>query len=88
MTSPGSRPMTETGTWRSSRVRAARRSRVRATEHRPAVARGDGSSSSGRADPRLWALLHAQALLQGTAGGAADPAFVEDDRRRLAAWSR
>jgi hypothetical protein len=33
---------------------------------------------------RLWALLHAPALLAGLSGGPADAAFIEDDRRRLA----
>jgi hypothetical protein len=33
---------------------------------------------------RLWSLLHAPGLLSGTARGAHDVSFVEDDRRRLA----
>jgi hypothetical protein len=33
---------------------------------------------------RLWALLNAQALIRGGAGGPDDIAFVEDDRQRLA----
>jgi hypothetical protein len=33
---------------------------------------------------RLWALLNAQALIRGAAGGRYDIAFVEDDRPRLA----
>jgi hypothetical protein len=37
---------------------------------------------------RLWVLLHAQALLRGTAGGRDDVAVIEDDCRRLAGWRR
>jgi hypothetical protein len=33
---------------------------------------------------RLWALLNAQALIRGAAGGQDDIAFAEDDRQRLA----
>jgi hypothetical protein len=33
---------------------------------------------------QLWSLLHAQALLDGTAGGRAGAAFGEDDYQRLA----
>jgi hypothetical protein len=33
---------------------------------------------------RLWALLNAQALIRGAAGGPDDIAYVEDDRQRLA----
>jgi hypothetical protein len=40
---------------------------------------------SRRAALRLWVLLHAQALLRGTAGGWDVVAVVEDDYRRLAA---
>lgn len=56
---------------------------------RHAIAAGDGASGidsiGSRLAVRLWALLHAQALLQGTIGGAAGASYVEDDRRRLAA---
>jgi hypothetical protein len=41
-------------------------------------------SGSHRLGARLWALLHAPALL-GSTGGPGDVAFMEDDRRRLAA---
>jgi hypothetical protein len=41
-------------------------------------------SGSRRVSVRLWALLHAPALL-GSIGGPGDLAFIEDDRRRLAA---
>jgi hypothetical protein len=37
-----------------------------------------------RAGARLWSLLRASALLSGSAGGPYDPAFIEDDRRRMA----
>lgn len=37
----------------------------------------------GRLTARLRGLLQAQALLNGSAGGPYDAAFVEDDRRRL-----
>jgi len=40
--------------------------------------------SSRRVGIRLWAVLHAPALLGGTSGGPGDVAFIEDDRRRLA----
>ena len=55
-----------------------------------AIAVGDGAStadsSMSRLAVRLWALLHAQALLRGTVGGAGGGAsYLEDDRRRLAA---
>jgi hypothetical protein len=34
---------------------------------------------------QIWSLLHAQALLNGTAGGRGDVAVIEDDYHRLAA---
>jgi hypothetical protein len=65
--------MTETG------IRPARHS----------LAAGDGAnaadSSKSRLAMRLWALLHAQALLRGTIGGAGGALNAEDDRWRLAA---
>jgi hypothetical protein len=49
----------------------------------PAVqARGGRGRWAGR---RIWSLLHAQALLNGTAGGRGDAAVIEDDYHRLAA---
>jgi hypothetical protein len=56
---------------------------------RHALAAHDGANAAGssknRLAMRLWTLLHAQALLRGTIGGA-DGAFnAEDDRWRLAA---
>jgi hypothetical protein len=41
-------------------------------------------SKSGLA-MRLWTLLHAQALLRGSVGGAGGALNAEDDRWRLAA---
>ena len=65
--------MTETEIWRAG--------------HSMAV--GDGASAAGsiksRLTVRLWTVLHAQALLQGTIGGAGGASYVEDDRWRLAA---
>jgi len=40
---------------------------------------------SDRAGQRLWALLNAQALLNGGAGTPDGFALIEDDRRRMAA---
>ena len=54
-----------------------------------AIAVDDGASaadsSMSRLAVRLWTLLHAQALLRGTIGGAGSASCMEDDRRRLAA---
>jgi len=54
-----------------------------------AIAVGDGASaaasSMSRLAVRLWTLLHAQALLRGTIGGAGGASCIEDDHRRLAA---
>ena len=60
------------------------------TEFRPArhaLAADDGAagSSKGRLAMRLWTLLHAQALLGGTIGGAGGALTAEDDHWRLAA---
>ena len=68
--------MAETQVWRASRIRQA---------HDGAPTVGGGESRRPRAGVRLWALLHAPALLRGTAGGPGDVTFLEDDRRRLAA---
>ena len=68
--------MAETQVWRASRIREA---------HGGAPAVGGGESRRYRAGVRLWALLHAPALLRGMAGGPGDVTFVEDDRPRLAA---
>ena len=56
---------------------------------RHALAADDGAnaadSSKSRLAMRLWTLLHAQALLRGTIGGADGALNAEDDRWRLAA---
>jgi hypothetical protein len=41
--------------------------------------------SKSRLAMRLWTLLHAQALLRGSIGGAGGALNAEDDRWRLAA---
>ena len=52
-------------------------------------AAGDGENAADRGKSRLamrlWTLLHAQALLEGTIGGASGALTAEDDRWRLAA---
>jgi hypothetical protein len=59
---------------------------------RHALAAGDGANAAGssksRLAMRLWTLLHAQALLRGTIGGASGAVNAEDDRWRLAAHRR
>jgi hypothetical protein len=45
-------------------------------------------SSKSRLAMRLWTLLHAQALLRGTIGGAGGALNEEDDRWRLTARRR
>ena len=56
---------------------------------RHVLAAGNGAtaadSSRSRLATRLWTLLHAQALLRGTIGGAGGALNAEDDRWRLAA---
>jgi hypothetical protein len=73
MTQEG-KTMTETQIWRVSRIQPA---------HGQASTVSGTGRRSRRAALRLWTLMHAQALLNGTTGDAA--AFIEDDRRRLAA---
>ena len=68
--------MAETQVWPASRICQA---------HGGAPAASGGASPRYRAGVRLWALLHAPALLRGTAGGPGDVTFIEDDRQRLAA---
>ena len=46
------------------------------------------SSRSRRVGARLWTLLNAPGLLQGSAAGADSAAWMEDDRRRFAAAPR
>jgi hypothetical protein len=67
--------MAVTQPWRASRARAA-------AGRAPAASGGRGRGH--RAGPRLWALLNAQALLNGAAGPPGGVAHVEDDRRRMA----
>jgi hypothetical protein len=56
---------------------------------RHALAAGDSAkaadSSKSRLAMCLWTLLHAQALLRGTIGGAGGALNAEDDRWRLGA---
>jgi len=68
--------MAGTQTWKASRIRAA--------DGRASRVSGRGGRSH-RAGLRLWTLLNAQALLNGTAGTPDGVALVEDDRRRMAA---
>jgi hypothetical protein len=68
--------MAETPIWRISRTGAA--------DGRASTARGRGGRGH-RAGLRLWTLLNAQALLNGTAGTRDDAAVIEDDRWRMAA---
>ena len=70
--------MAVTQIWRASRMRAADGGRA-------STASG-GRSRSRRAGQRLWALVNAQALLNGTAGTPGGVAPIEDDRRRMAGW--
>ena len=70
--------MVETQVWRACAAGAGARPA-------PTTAHKDGR---GRWRPRLWAILNAQALIRGTAGGRGDVAFVEDDRGRLARRGR
>jgi hypothetical protein len=67
--------MVTTQIWKASRVRAAC--------GREPVA--DDGRRGGRARRQLWALLHAQGLINGVAGSPDDIAFVEDDRGRMSA---
>jgi hypothetical protein len=46
------------------------------------------NSRSRRVRTRLWAVLNAPDLLQGSTGGADSAARMEDDYRRLAAAPR
>jgi hypothetical protein len=59
-------------------------SRVHPVHCQAAAARGGGSRGR-RWGTRLWSLLHAQSILNGTSGGPDGAAFIEDDYRRLAA---
>ena len=50
-----------------------------------AVDTNTADRSKSRLAMRLWTLLHAQALLRGSIGGAGGALNAEDDRWRLAA---
>ena len=67
--------MAATQTWRTSRTDAV--------GGRAATA-GRSGRRSHRAGRRLWALLNAQALLNGTSGPPDTAALAEDDRWRMA----
>jgi hypothetical protein len=67
--------MTEIQIWRSSGIHTA--------QGQASIVGGRGSRSR-RAGRRLWTLLHAQALLNGTTCDPGNVAFIEDDRQRLA----
>jgi len=56
-------------------TRAAPRSLIAAPTAAPRAVR--------RIGVRVWALLHAQALLHGRPAGISGAAFIEDDRFRL-----
>jgi hypothetical protein len=68
--------MTGTQIWTASRMRAA--------GGRASTVSGRGIRSH-RMRLRLWTLLNAQALLNGTAGAPDGAALIEDDRWRMAA---
>ena len=68
--------MAGTQIWRASRIGTAG----------GRASAGNGRLSHGhRVGLRLWALLNAQALLNGTAGPRDGVARIEDDRWRMAA---
>jgi hypothetical protein len=50
-----------------------------------AASRATGGCGSRGAALRLWVLVSAQALIDGTVRGPDDVIGIEDDRRRLAA---
>jgi hypothetical protein len=59
---------------------------IRPTRHAAGAADTDAAGrSKSRLAMRLWTLLHAQALLRGSIGGAGDALNAEDDHWRLAA---
>ena len=71
-------PRGESGYTEVEQVKQSR-TRIRAAGGRASTAGGRGSRSY-RAGLRLWTLLNAQALLNGTAGTPDSAAFVEDGR--------
>ena len=78
--------MAVTQIWKASRVRADDGRPSAAGDGRaPTPGGGRGRRRGHRAGSRLWALLNAQALLNGGAGNPGGVAHIEDDRRRMAA---
>jgi len=69
--------MAETQAWRAGRIRQA--------YGEASVRDGGGQSRRHRAGVRLWALLHAPALLRAAADDPHGATFIEDDYRRLSA---
>jgi hypothetical protein len=55
-----------------------------AAQARTSMVPGGRGRRGRRLGTRLWALLHAPALLAGGVGGPGDVARIEDDRARLA----
>ena len=76
-------PREESGYTEAEQVKRSQ-IRIRAVGGRASTAGGRGSRSY-RAGLRPWALLNAQALLNGTTGTPDSTALVEDDRQRMAA---
>ena len=76
-------PREEPGYTEAEQVKQSQ-TRIRAAGGRESTAGGRGSRGY-RAGLRLWALLNAQALLNGTAGPPDSAALVEDGRQRMAA---
>ena len=68
--------MTVIQIWRASR---------KCTADGRVLAASGRRSRSHRAGLRLWALLNAQALLNGAAGTLGGVVLIEDDSRRMAA---
>lgn len=66
--------------WRASRAPAVTRRESRAAN--------GGAGLGRRAGLRLWTLLHAPGLINGTAGSTGDVSFIEDDRGRMSGWRR
>jgi hypothetical protein len=64
-------------------IQIRRAFRVRADDGRASTVSGRRNRSR-RAGPRLWALLNAQALLNGAPGTQDGVGLIEDDRRRMA----
>jgi hypothetical protein len=56
---------------------------TRAVPRRAAATAAKAPHPVRRAGTRLWIMLHAQALLNGTPAGIHHAAFVEDDHPRL-----